>query len=54
MALNVGVADGVKRKRCSRCGIDDDKLKERCFDHEVMISCTVLMIINCSSMSFSS
>ena len=26
MALNVGVVEGVKGKRCSRCSIDDDKL----------------------------
>ena len=26
MAMNVGIADGVKSKRCSRCSIDDDKL----------------------------
>ena len=44
MAENVGIADGVKSKRCSRCGIDNDKLQKRCFDHEFMSACTVLMI----------
>ena len=26
VAMNVGVAEGVKGKRCSRCSINDDKL----------------------------
>ena len=30
MAMNIGVAEGVKSKRCSRCGIDNDELKKKC------------------------